>query len=395
MGPCSFHGDPFASGSVNPGAAAPTGSARASMSGGGLSRFGLGGKAAAINISIPVSMAFRLHIPRGVTCASSPADEEHFKRHRSVNPEVYEALLRGRYLLGRQTPTALKQALQEFQRAIDIDPTSSPAYAGLADTFNLFGNYGVMAPEEAFPRARAAALKSIQLDEDLAEPHASLGFVRLHYDWDWSSAEAEYTQAIVRSPSYAIAHLRYAEFLSTTSRHEQAISEIRKAQELDPLSLAVSTNVGRILYYARRYDGAIQELLKTLAIDPNAGYGRVILGLAYEQKRMNQEAMEQYTQAQALLGWPYSLSLAHLYAATGRRNDAEAILRKALSEPSDWYWVAGVYAALGNNDAAFEYLDKAYASRNFFLPFLKVDPALDPLRSDPRFAALLKRIGVR
>lgn len=344
-------------------------------------------------LSIQNSVA--MEITRQVQSKLSPTEEKRFKRPTSVNPAAYEAYLRGRYLLSRQDPDALRKGLAEFQHAIDIDPTYAPAYSGLADTFNLFANYGLMTPAEAFPRAKAAALKSIQLDETLAEPHASLGFTKHHFDWDWRGAEAEYQRAIELSPSYASAHARYAEYLSTASRHEQAISEIRKAHELDPLSRYISTNIGRVLYYAHRYDEAIKELLQTLELDPNAGHAHFLLGLAYEQKGMNTEAIEQYTKAQAMLSWPYSLALAHLYAAVGRRTDSEAILRQAERQPDDWYWVAGVQAALGNKDAAFDYLDKVYDARSFFLCFLDVDPYFDPLHSDPRFAILRSRIGLR
>jgi TolB-like protein/Tfp pilus assembly protein PilF len=342
-----------------------------------------------------IQSSVALEIARQVESKLSPTEETGFRRHVSVNPEAYEAYLQGRYHLSRQDPEALKKGLAEFQHAIDIDPSYAPAYAGLADTFNLFANYGVMSPGEAFPRAKAAAQKSIQLDETLAEPHASLGFSRHHFDWDWRGAEAEYKRAIELSPSYASAHARYAEYLSTASRHEQAISEIRKAHELDPLSRFISTNIGRILYYAHRYDEAIKELLQTVELDPNAGHAHLLLGLAYEQKGMNTEAIEEYTKAQAMLRWPYSLSLAHLYAAVGRRADSEAILRQAENRPDDWYWVAGVQAALGNKDAAFDYLDKVYDARNFFLCFLDVDPYFDALHSDPRFAILMRRVGIR
>jgi tetratricopeptide (TPR) repeat protein len=311
-----------------------------------------------------------------------------------VVPEAYDAWLQGRYRLTRQEPGAIQMALADFQRSIDLDPSYAQAYAGLADTFALFANYGLMAPPEAFPRAEAAARRSIELDETLAEPHASLGFARHHFTWDWPGAEAEYKRAIQLSPSYAIAHLRYAELLSTARRHDQALVEVRKAHELDPLSLAISTNVGRVLYFARRYDEAIDELRATLELDPKAGIAHLYLGLAYEGKGMSQEAMAQLTEAQALLHWNQSLSVAHLLAVLGRRAEAEAILRGGDESEGNWFFIAGVHAALGNADAAFGYLEKAFQGRNFFLTFLDVDPSMDPIRSDPRFAALRKRIGL-
>jgi TolB-like protein/tetratricopeptide (TPR) repeat protein len=334
-----------------------------------------------------------MEITRQIQSKLSASEENGFKRQISVNPEAYEAYLRGRYHLTRQDPEALKKGLAEFQRAIDIDPTYAPAYSGMADTFDMFVNFGMMPPGEAFPRAKAAALKSIELDETLAEPHVSLGFGKHNFDWDWRGAEAEYKRAIELSPSSATAHFRYAKYLSTASRHEQAISEIRKAQELDPLSRAIGETTGRVLYNARRYDEAIKELLQMLELDPNAGYAHMRLGLAYEQKGMKREAIEQYTKAQTLLGWPHNFFLAHLHATAGRRADTVAILREA-ERQGDWYWVVVFQAVLGNKDAAFDDLERAYVARNFGLCFLDVDPYFDPLRSDPRFAILMTRIGL-
>ncbi len=343
---------------------------------------------------LSIQNSVSMEITRQVQSQLSPGEEKGFKRHISVNPEAYEAYLRGRYHLTRQDPAALRKGLAEFQHAIDIDPTYAPAYSGLADTFDMFVNFGLMSPGEAFPRARAAALKSVQLDETLAEPHVSLGFGKHNFDWDWRGAEAEYKRAIELSPSYATAHFRYAKFLSTASRHEQAISEIRKARELDPLSRAISETTGRLLYYARRHDEAIKDLLQMLELDPNAGYAHMRLGLAYEQTGMTKEAIERFTKAQALLGWPQNFYLAHVYATLGRRADTEVILREA-EKQGEWYWIVVFQAALGNKDAAFKSLDKACDARSFGLSFLDVDPYLDPLRPDPRFAALVARIGIR
>jgi serine/threonine protein kinase/tetratricopeptide (TPR) repeat protein len=333
-------------------------------------------------------------IARRIHARSNPADRDRLRRREPVAPEAYEAYLQGRYRLTRQEGGALQKALADFQRAIDLDPSYAQAYAGLADTFALFANYGLMAPPDAFPRAEAAARRSIELDDSLAEPHASLGFTRHHFSWDWPSAEAEYQRAIALSPSYAVAHLRYAELLSTARRHDQALAEVRKAHELDPLSLAISTNVGRVLYYARRYDQAIDELRGTLELDPKAGAAHLYLGLAYEAKGMSREAIAELTEAQALLHWTRSLSIAHVLAGHGHRVEAEAIVKDSDDGEGNWVFIAEVYAALGNADAAFDYLEKAYRSRNFFLAFLDVDPNLDPIRSDPRFAALRKRIGL-
>ena len=313
--------------------------------------------------------------------------------HKNVAPAAYDAYLRGRHFLTLQNADALKKALAEFQTAIDLEPTYAPAHAGLADTFDLFANYYVMPPKEAFPLAEAAAAKSLAIDETLAEPHASLGFARHHFDWDWAGAEKEYKRALELSPSYSTAHLRYADLLSSLGRHDEAIAEIRKAQELDPLSLVIGSNQGRLLYNARRYDEAIETLRKNLDLDPKRGFSHLYLGMAYEQKNSAREAEEEFNRATALLNFDYNLSLAHLYAATGRRAEAKKILDLAnRAEDREWFFTAGVSAALGDKDEAFRRLEKAYEERDFFLVTLKISQLMDPLRNDPRYAAQLARV---
>ncbi|HMD98934.1 MAG TPA: tetratricopeptide repeat protein [Terriglobia bacterium] len=313
-----------------------------------------------------------------------------------VDPTAYEAYLRGRYELTRQDPKLFKEALAQFQRALEIDPVFAPAYSGLADTYNLFGNYGVIAPKEAFPRAEAAARKSLELDDTLAEAHASLGFAKHHYDWDWSGAESEYKRAIELSPSYAVAHLRYAEFLSTVARHDEALKEIRRGQELDPLSRVIGSNVGRVLFYGRRYDQAIQELRAALNLDPNNTHPRLNLGRAYEQKGMFTEAVQELKVVQASLGGGPLIALSHVYAVSGKRNLAKQMLTELEAEPdnTNWFFIAGLCAALDEKDQAFKYLSNAYDNHDFFLSFILVDPYMDPLRSDPRFQDLMRRLGL-
>ncbi len=335
-------------------------------------------------------------IARAVHVTLTPSETQRLARPHAVVPAAYEAYLKGRHDLTRQSPAALKAAQAEFRQAIDLDPVYAPAYAGLADTFDLFANYEVMTPKEAFPLAKAAADRSLQLDETLADAHASLGFAKNHYDWDWRGAAAEYKRALALNPSSSVAHLRYAEYLSTVGRHAEAVAEVGRAAELDPLSIVISSNVGRVLYHARRYDDAIRQLEKTLALDPGRGYTRRHLGMAFEQKGLFKEAEEQIARADAQLGIGESDSLAHLYAVSGRAAQARRVLHdnERVTAPRSWFFVAAVYGALGDKDGAFRCLEQAYEDRDFFLSFVYVHPYMDPLRSDPRFAALLKRIGL-
>jgi TolB-like protein/DNA-binding winged helix-turn-helix (wHTH) protein len=337
-----------------------------------------------------------LDIATAVRAELGPEEQASLTRQRSVNPDAYEAYLRGRNKLGKQAPMPIKESLQDFQRVIDLDPLYAPAYSGLADAYSLMANYSALSPKEAFPPAKAAALKAISLDPLLSEAHSSLALVMCSYDWDWTGAEREYKRAIELSPSNAVAHHRYARFLSMLARHDEAIAEIKRARELDPLSLGIQSNVGIALYYARRYDEAILESRKTLEIDPSRAWSRVFLALSYEQKGMYPEAIQEQERVQPYFGGAPTVGLAHLYALTGRTTEARRILKELEKEGSDadWFLIAGGYAALGDKERAFNCLEKAYEKRDFFLSPLAVDPWMDPLRSDPRFYDLLHRMGL-
>jgi tetratricopeptide (TPR) repeat protein len=315
-----------------------------------------------------------------------------------INPEAYESYLRGRNELGKQKGTAFREGVRFFQRAVDLDPFYAAAYAGLADSFSLMANYSVLAPRDAFPRAEAAARRALELDPSSAEAHAALGLAKHHFDLDWPGAEAEYKRAIELSPSLAVAHLRYAEFLSNSGRHEEAIREVGVARDADPLSLVIGINIGRTLFYARRYDEAIKELDKILMLDPNRGYARIHIGLAYTARRMYPEAMAELKRADALLGVEGGVGLAQACALSGRTEAAKRILRGGVEDPNDagvldWVFIAGVYEALGQRDAAIGWLENAYENRDFFLTYVKVYPFLDALRTDPRYVRISEKAG--
>ncbi|HJX83764.1 MAG TPA: tetratricopeptide repeat protein, partial [Candidatus Angelobacter sp.] len=339
-----------------------------------------------------------LEIAGQVRASLTSQERKAFDVRRTVVPEAYDAYLRGRNELGKQRQDALRKGLEYFQQAIALDRLYAPAYAGLADSYSLLVNYSALPPREAFPRARSAALKALELDPALAEAHTSLAYVKHHFDWDWSGAEAEYKQSIQLDPNNAITHLRYAELLSNVARHDEALREVRRAHELAPLSLVIQANIGSVLYHARRYDEAITELQKVLAADPHRAWSRIFLAMCYEQKRLYPEALAELETVRAEFnGQPASDDEAHLYASMGRTQDARRLL-KDLEQPApdgvqDWFFIAGIYAQLGEKDQAFYWLEQAYENRDFFMTYLKVFPQMDPLRSDPRYTSMVRRMG--
>jgi TolB-like protein/DNA-binding winged helix-turn-helix (wHTH) protein len=343
-----------------------------------------------------VQSAVALEIAHQVRATLTPAEREALATHNTIVPEAYDTYLRGRKELGKQRQEALRKGLECFQQAIALDRLYAPAYAGLADSYSLLANYSALPPLDAFPKAKSAAIKALELDHNLAEGHIALAYVKHHFDWDWPGAEEEYKAAFQLDPNNAITHLRYAEFLSNSARHDEAIREIRLAHELDPLSLVIQSNIGRLLYYARRYDEAIPELKQVLAADPHRVFARVHLAECYEQKGMYAESFAEMKIVRAEFHGQEGIGHAHLFASMGKVQDARRILKYQEQPPDgaqNWQFIAGVYAGLGEKDRAFQWLEQGYQNRDFFMTFAKTDPAMDPLRSDPRFAALLKKIG--
>jgi TolB-like protein/DNA-binding winged helix-turn-helix (wHTH) protein/thioredoxin-like negative regulator of GroEL len=345
---------------------------------------------------LTVQNAVALEIARQVRARLSPLEQHRLNQQAPVIPEAYDAYLRGRYALTTQSAEPLKQALPLFQQAIALDASFAPAYAGMADAYSLLANYGVLPPDQAFPQAMAAARKALQLDSQSAEAHTALAYPEHHYFWNWKTAEDEYKTAIDLNPSYPTVHLRYAELLSSAGRHEEAIAEMQRAIQLDPLSPVYFSNLGRVLYHARRYDEAIDVLRQTLARDPDRVYARVHLAMCYEETGRYDEERREYQQIQAAFQGQPGPGLAHFYARTGQLQRAQRIAEQLedAARDSDWFLLAGVYAALGEKDQAFASLENAYRRHDFYLVFLKVHPYMDPLRSDPRYADLLQRIGL-
>jgi serine/threonine protein kinase/Flp pilus assembly protein TadD len=327
-------------------------------------------------------------------------EEKGLAKHYTENNEAYQLYLKGRFYWNKRTGEALKKSIEFFNQAIEKDPSFALAYAGLADCYVVRLN--PLPPREKMLKAKAAAMRALVLDETLAEAHTSLGRVLATYDWDWTSAEKEYKRALELNPRYAIAHQWYGGWLQVMGHRNEAIAERKLAQELDPLSPIVNFELGLAFYYARDYDQAIEQFQKTLELDQNFPPAHYLLPAAYEQKGMYSEAIAEFKKAIPLTGgseWSFTRgALGHIYAVVGKKSEARAVLDelKQMSQqeyvPADS--IALVYAGLGEKDQAFAWLEKAYGERSFGMAYLKVEPRWDSLRSDPRFADLVRRVGL-
>jgi serine/threonine-protein kinase len=330
----------------------------------------------------------------------SGEDERRLTKRYTENTEAYRAYLKGRYYWNKRTEEGFKKAIESFEEAIAEDPNYALAYAGLADTYALLTRYSFLPAKEGYPKAQAAAKKALGIDDQLAEAHTSLAFTKRYYDWAWNDAEREYQLAIQISPGYATAHHWYALYLvAATGRLEEAIAEIERAQELDPLSLIINTNLAWTNYFARRYPEAIDQFQKTLEMDQSFSLAHLRLGLTYEQEKMFEEAIKEFQEAVNLSGAnpEYIAALGHANAVAGRRGEAFKIVDELtkLSEQRNVqaYDIAVIYSGLGDSEQAFSWLEKAYQERSSNLGYLKIDPRFDPLRADPRFKSLLRRMN--
>jgi tetratricopeptide (TPR) repeat protein len=330
----------------------------------------------------------------------TPPDRARLARVHPFNPDAYEAYSKGRFFWNKRTEENLKKAIGFFQQAVDKDPDYALAYDGLADCWLPLGWYWYLSPSATFPHAKAAVTKALSLDDSLAEAHTSLAFVKLYYDRDWAAAEREFRRAIDLNPNYANGHHWYAEFLSLVGRHNDAIAESERARELDPLSSIINTWVSSRYFFARQYDKALEESRNAVEMDPNFVPARLVLGQAYEQKRMLKEAIAEFETAVSLSGGSsvYAASLAHAFGVAGRRADALRVLKDlrkmAQSRFVSSYDLALAYVALGDNAKTFELLNAAVQERSPRVAFLGVEPRFDPLRADPQFRDLLRSIGL-
>jgi serine/threonine-protein kinase len=318
-----------------------------------------------------------------------------------LDPEAYEAYLKGRWFWNRWTEEALWKGIEYFNRAIELDADCAPAHAGLADSYVALSFYSQADPREIMPKAKAAAVRALELDDTLAEAHASLGFVMTNYDFDWEGAEAEHKRAIELNPGSTTAHMMYMWYLVGMTRFDEALSQIRKAHETSPLDVYVNRAVGDALLYAGRYDEAIVALQRAIEMDPNFSYAHLNLGRAYLQKARDEEALAEFQNELSLstgLDPLIRTWMGMAYAALGRKTEVHRILNDLTQRTEREYippsLLASLHFALGQDGEGFAWLDAAYQGRDGWLATIKADPRYDRVRQDPRFEAFLKKMGL-
>jgi TolB-like protein len=341
------------------------------------------------SISRQVAQALQLKL--------TPEEEQQLASRTTNNPEAFHAYLRGRHAWNKRTPDEFRKAIKFFQQAIDLDPVYAAAHAGLADCYLLLGDYGGEAPNDTFPLARGAALRALEIDEGLAEAHATIAHTKFLFYWDFAGAEQEYLRAIELKPNYATAHHWHGLFLAAMGKNEEAMREIRLAQELDPLSFIIRANVGLVDYFARRYDEAIGQERKLLDSDTGFVPARQKLAFALEAKGEENEAIVEWLKVEREMGANEETLAAYKQACASSgikgywslalENDRKEVGREAAS-------LSSYYARLGDREQAFTWLDRAYTQRDPWLVYAKVTPVYDNLRSDPRFDAFLQRLGL-
>src|SRR5262245_36194746 len=350
---------------------------------------------------VAIKQAIAQEVTAKLKLKLSREEQRRLVRRDSTNAEAYQFYLRGRYFWNKRTSDGIKHAIEHFQQSVERDSDFALGYAGLADSYIALTFYNFAAPHETMPKAKESAIKALELDSTLAEAHASLAHILMNYDWNWSTAEKEFKRSIELKPDYATAHEWYAiHYLTATGRFEEAVQEMKKALALEPASIVMNTFMGATLYYAGRYDEAIDQCRKTIEMDPNFAVARWHLGLAYEQKQFLDAATEEFKKAISLSGGSplMKAALGRAYAKSQKKHEASEMLNE-LSELSKQqyvsaYEVATIYVALGNNQQAFQLLEQAYEEHSFHLVYLNVSPQFKPVSSDPRFQDLVQRIGL-
>ena len=341
-------------------------------------------------VSAKIVEALEIELTRG--------EKENIRKRQTDNTEAYQLYLQGRYSWNKRNEEGIQTSIRYFKKAIEKDPEYALAWAGLADAYNLLGEFSNWSRRELYPKARSAVDMALKIDNGLAEAHISLGSLIMLNDWDWINSGKEYELGIKLNPNYAIGHHWYAEWLLFTGRKEEALKEISLAVALDPVSQAILKDQGTIFYYTRQYDKAIDIIKKTLELDPGFILAHRILSLCYQAKEMYDEAIAQNELWGVLSGNTVKtqVALAQIYAASGRKEDALKIVEQEQIEEilsgNDYRGVALVYAALRENDKAFQWLEKSVQHHEESLCSLKVDPKFDPIRTDARFSGILKKI---
>jgi TolB-like protein/Tfp pilus assembly protein PilF len=330
-------------------------------------------------------------VAREVKVELTPQEETRLASARRVNPETYELYLKGMHHLNKFTPEGFETGLSYLNQAIDSDPADPLAYAGLALAYAIMG-HDPRPPPQALPRAKAAALKALELDETLAEAHEALAEVRIYYDWDVAGAGRSFQRALELNPNLAMAHGQYAWFLTLFGRWDEALAEQKRAQELDPLAPVFTAWLGWMYLWQERYEEAIEEARKSLELYPDFPIGHYVMGTAYAEQGMYEEAIAAHKKAGAASpGWRWGLGVT--YARAGRTDEARKFLDELEKEVYQWdtWGLAEIYATLGDKDGAFRWLEAAYQQRHSYIPWLNEFPAFEPLRDDPRFQDLVRR----
>src|SRR5437667_1577573 len=320
-------------------------------------------------------------------------ESQQLAKHDTENPEAYQLYLQGLYYWNKWTEEGFRKASDYFNQAVARDPNYALAYAGLADTYNFLGDSGYVAPKQVWPKTKSAAMQAVKIDDMLSEAHISLALVREGYDWDWAGAETEFKRAIQLNANSATAHHWYGDFLARLGRSGEARTELKKAQELDPLSLLINTSVGRQLYFARQYENAIQQLKKTLDMDPNFVPAQHAIEAAYAQSGMYREAVAERQKVLTLSGNPeLAAAIGADYAQSGYAGVLKSWLEglKQVSKQGyvSPYDLAQIYARLGEREQALTSLEQAYNERDSKFTYIKIEPAFDEIRSDSRFQQL-------
>jgi TolB-like protein len=338
-------------------------------------------------------------IANAIRARVTPSELARITPAHRVDPDAYEAYLKGRYFLEKRTSEGIYKGLEYFQQAIREDSRYAEAYAGLAKTYQVLGSYELLPPKESYPKAREAADKALQLDGALSEAYTARGLVRSFYEWDWDAAEQDFQSAFMVNPNDATAHHWYAEHLINVRQADHAIAELKRARELDPLSLPINSVLGRVYRDARRYQESIDQCRKTLDLDPDFALAHWCLGVSYLAEKHYAAATAEMQRANAVGESPlYTYGLGYAYAAAGNKIRAKAII-DALKQRGDQtyipaYFIASIYGALDEQDQAFAWLQRAYDERDPQITYLLLDPFIDPLRSDTRFNALVRKVGL-
>ena len=343
-------------------------------------------------ISTEISGKLRLQL--------SDAEQKQLTKHHTENDEAYRLYLKGRHHWNKWTEDGFYRAIEHFRQAIEKDPSYALAHAGLADCYVLLGWNSYLAPNDAFPHAKAEAANALRLDPDLAEAHAALAAVLWLHDWRWEQAQTEFTRSLELSPTYHTANHWYAEYWMTMGRQAEAIARMQNSLELDPLSLIISVAAGWHFYNARRYEEAIGQLRRTVELDPNYPVTYWILGLLYRKTGHYKSAIGAGEKAVELSGGSPMMraALAQTLGAAGKTENAIHILNDLTKLAKEKYvapyFLGGVHAGLGDNERAIAYLEESYEERSHWLIYLNIDPGFDALRDNPRFQELLRRVGL-